>query len=160
MITISEPTDKLAKRTDRYFNWLSPFRSFFEDFWDDDFFIKPFEVEFPELPDFRLPLMDLKDEEDKYTLETEIPGLSKDNINIEISKDRLVEIKGEKTEDKTEEKKDNYIHKERRTTSFYRKFYLPTEIDPEKVEAKTEDGLLKITFPKKQPEPVKKVEVQ
>lgn len=155
---MAESKDKLAKRSGRYFGFLSPFRSFFDDF--DDFFLSPFDFEF-ELPDMRYPLMDLKEEEDKYVLETEIPGLKKEEINIEITKDRVIELKGEKTEEKeTEEEDGKYIHKERCETSFYRKLYLPSEIDPEKVDAKTENGILTITLPKKEPEPVKKIEVK
>ncbi|MHA1299062.1 MAG: Hsp20/alpha crystallin family protein [Candidatus Helarchaeota archaeon] len=156
---MAETKDKLAKTSGGYYGWLSPFRGFFDDFFDD-FFLKPFEYDF-EFPDVRFPLMDLKDEKDKYVLETEIPGLNKDEINIEITKDRIVEIKGEKTEEKESKEDDGkYIHKERSTQSFYRRLHLPSEIDPEKVEAKAENGLLTIIFPKKEPEPVKKVEVK
>ena len=154
---MAESNDKLAKKTGKYSGWLSPFRNFFDSFFDD-FYMKPFDFEFPEV---RFPLMDLKDEKDKYILETEIPGLKKDEIDIEISKDRVVEIKGEKHEENEEKTEDGkYLHRERSSTSFYRRFYLPSEIDPEKVEAKTEDGLLKITFPKKDPEPAKKIDIK
>ncbi|MHA1376982.1 MAG: Hsp20/alpha crystallin family protein [Candidatus Helarchaeota archaeon] len=155
---MAESKDKLAKRSGSYFGWLSPFRSFFDDF--DEFFLSPFDFEI-EFPEIRYPLMDLKDEEDKYVLETEVPGLNKDEINIEITKDQVVEIKGEKTEEKESKEEDGkYIHKERSTTSFYRKLYLPSKIDPEKVDAKTENGLLTITFPKREPEPAKKIEIK
>ncbi|MFX0133073.1 MAG: Hsp20/alpha crystallin family protein [Candidatus Hodarchaeota archaeon] len=152
---MAESKDKLAKRSGRYFGFIRPFRSFFDDFFMDDFFLRPFEIEFP---DIRFPLMDLKEEENHYILETEIPGLSKDEISIEI-KDKHVEIKGEKIEHEVEEEGE-YLHKERSKTSFYRSLYLPSEIDAEKVEAKSENGILTITFPKKETEPPKKIEVK
>ncbi len=154
---MAESKDKLAKRSGRYFGILRPFRSFFDDIFTDDFFLTPFEMEFPE---FRFPLMDLKEEENHYILETEIPGLSKDEISIEVKNNKYVEIKGEKIEHEVEEEEGEYIHKERSKTSFYRSLYLPSEIDSEKVEAMSENGVLKITFPKKETEPPKKIEVK
>jgi len=154
---MAESKDKLAKRSNRYFGILRPFYRLFDDFFMDDFFLEPFEMDFPEV---RFPLMDLKEEENHYILETEIPGLTKDEISIELKDDRRVEIKGEKIEHEVEEEEGEYIHKERSKTSFYRSLYLPSEIDAEKVEAKSENGILTITFPKKETEPLKKIEVK
>lgn len=153
---MTEVKDKLARRYGDFLGLLRPFSDLLEDFYMDDFFIRPFELDFPE---FRYPLMDLKDDENQYTLETEIPGLEKENINIEVKKDRIVEIKGEKVEHTEEGEEGKYIHKERGKVSFYRQIVLPSEIDPENIDAKIENGILKVTMPKKAPEPVKKVEV-
>lgn len=156
---MSESKNKLARRTGRYFGWLTPFERIFDDFFGDfdNFFLSPFEYKFPEI---RFPLMDLKDEENQYVLKTEIPGLSKENINIEVRKDRFVEIKGEKEEHMVEEEEGSYIHKERGKTSFHRHIHLPSEVDAENIDAKLENGVLTVTFPKKKPEPSTKVEVK
>ena len=91
--------------------------------------------------------VDIKDTGKEYVLETEIPGVNKEDIGIEIDENKLV-ISVEKKEDK-EEKKENYIRKERRNFSMTRSFSLDN-VDSEKVSAKYENGLLILNLPKKQ----------
>lgn len=120
------------------------------DIWSafDDFFSSRF-GDLPttsELNNFS-PDVNVKETDDAYTVEAELAGLNRDDIDIEIRADLLV-LKGEKKSFK-EDEKDNYYHMERRFGSFYRSIPLDTEVDESKCEANFADGLLTINLPKK-----------
>ncbi|MHA1385438.1 MAG: Hsp20/alpha crystallin family protein [Candidatus Helarchaeota archaeon] len=102
--------------------------------------------------------MDLIDKGDKYSIIAEIPGIPKEDINIEITKN-VLEIKAENKTVK-EEKKEGYIKRERGQRSFYRRVVLPEEIIADKIEAELKNGILSIDIPKKEPEPKKKIEIK
>jgi HSP20 family protein len=89
--------------------------------------------------------VDIKENEKDYVVEAEMPGVNKDDINIEMRDDRLT-IAVQKNED-SEEERDNYIRKERRTSSMSRSFYV-ADVKPEEIKAKFENGVLSITLPK------------
>jgi len=91
---------------------------------------------------------DIRETENEYIIEAELPGFDKDNIEIELHDNRLT-ISAQKDEIK-EEEEENYIRRERRSGSFKRSFYMDN-IDPDKVDAKYENGILKITLGKKEP---------
>jgi HSP20 family protein len=95
-----------------------------------------------------IPAVNIKDNEDGFELELAVPGMKKDDFTVEVDNDVLTissEIKAE-----NEEKKDNYTRKEFSFTSFKRAFTLPETVDGSKIDAKYEDGILKLTLPKKQ----------
>lgn len=107
----------------------------------DDFF-RPFFVPARSPESFRV---DVKDEGSGYLLEAELPGMKKENVHISVDNDVLtIETK---TEEKKEERKDNYLMNERRTGCFRRSFTL-NGIDETGITAAYEDGILKITLPK------------
>ena len=89
--------------------------------------------------------IDVKDEKDKYTLEVELPGVSKEDINIEIN-DGVLTLSTQFDSQKNEEK-DNYVYRERNYGSQCRSFSLDN-IDDEKINAKYQDGILVIDRPK------------
>lgn len=93
-----------------------------------------------------VPTVDIREEEDKYLLEAEMPGISEKDINVKIEND-LLTISTEKDE-KNEEKKKGYVLKERRSSSFSRSFVLPKGIDREKIEATMKNGVLTLDIPK------------
>ncbi|MFB0562363.1 MAG: Hsp20/alpha crystallin family protein [Candidatus Lokiarchaeia archaeon] len=103
-------------------------------------------------PMVRFPRLDLEDTGDGYTVTAEIPGISKDYIDLNITKDNL-DIRGEMKEEK-EEKDKNYLHRERSYESFRRCVVFPEEVIPEKAEAEVKKGILTIKVPKKEPTPV------
>jgi len=120
---------------------------------------------FPSLPIFsggfeRIPAVDIKDAGDKYIVQAELPGIRKDDVEIEIV-DNMLEIRAKKEEEK-EEKGVGYVRRERGRLSFYRRIPMYEDIDPDKIEAKMEDGVLEIALPKlrKVEEKRKKVEVK
>ena len=93
-----------------------------------------------------VPAANIKEEDGKYHVELSAPGYNKDNINVAIEDDVLT-ISGEmKTEN--EEKKENFLKREFRTGSFKRSFNLNGMVDVDRIDAKYEDGILRIDLPK------------
>lgn len=89
--------------------------------------------------------MNIKDTGKEYELEAELPGIKKENITLEVREDKVV-IKVDQV-DEVKEEKENYLRKEIKTRKFERTEYL-ADIDKDKVKAKLEDGLLKVTIGK------------
>jgi HSP20 family protein len=92
------------------------------------------------------PHVDTCETDQGYEIEVSLPGLKKDEINIDFQEGRLT-ISGERRF--SDEKKDKKYHMiESQYGSFSRSFYLPDTVDPEGIDADFEDGVLKITVPK------------
>lgn len=91
--------------------------------------------------------VDIKEDNDSYKVIAEMPGFTKDDINIELDDDKLT-LSVEKTEEKDESNEDEkYIHKERRSSKMARTMHFEN-IDSENIEANLNDGLLEIKLPK------------
>lgn len=89
--------------------------------------------------------VDVQEHDNNYLVEAELPGIDKNEINIEMNEGRLnISIKREENID---EEKKNYIHKERRYSSMSRNIYLE-DAKSEGIKANLENGVLKITVPK------------
>lgn len=97
--------------------------------------------------------IDVSEEENSYKIEADLPGFSKDEIKLVLDDNRLT-IAVEK-EEKSEEKSEKYIHRERKCSSMSRSLSLK-DADMEKATAKLEEGVLTITAPKIKPEDSKK----
>jgi HSP20 family protein len=112
------------------------------------------------LPTYRdeWPSLDLEDKGKEFLLTAEMPGLKKDNVQLEVE-DQAVEIRGSTSWNK-DEKTDRYVHRERAAQSFHRRIELPEEIDTNNVRATMNDGLLELTLPKKYPKEKKKVNIR
>jgi HSP20 family protein len=93
-----------------------------------------------------VPAMDLVEDKDDLVLRADLPGLSEDDVDIEV-KDGVLTISGER---KTEEKKEEqgYYRVERAFGSFSRSLTLPDGIDPEQVKAEFDNGVLEVRIPK------------
>ncbi|MGH7801896.1 MAG: Hsp20/alpha crystallin family protein [Thermodesulfobacteriota bacterium] len=104
------------------------------------------------------PAVDIYETNDSFVVSADLPGLNKDEIQIDL-KDNTLTLKGEK---KFEEKvsKDNYIRVERSYGSFVRSFTLPQNVDPEKIKAKYKEGVLEVTIPKKEETKPKQIKVE
>lgn len=88
-------------------------------------------------------------------LETDLPGVKKEDLTVEVTSDS-VSIRATRNEE-VEEKKREYTYRERRTGTYARTVNLPAQVQPNEVNADFKDGLLKLTMPKKlvvQPEKV------
>jgi len=103
------------------------------------------------------PAVDIKEEENRFVIEADIPGVKPENIDVSMEKGVLT-IKGEKnTEAKIE--KENYKRVERIYGSFYRRFSLPDTADNEAISAKSKNGVLEIVIPKREAVKPKKISV-
>jgi HSP20 family protein len=89
--------------------------------------------------------VDIKDKEDEYEVEAELPGFNKEDISASL-KDHYLEIVA--TKNVNNDSNDNYLYQERSTTTVKRTFYLADAIN-EKVSAKLDNGILKLVIPKR-----------
>jgi len=104
------------------------------------------------------PAVNEKVDEKGYHLEIDLPGVKKENIEISVN-DGILTISGERKLEKKEEK-ENYTRIESFFGRFERSFKLPADADLDNIEAKYEDGVLKIFIPKKQKPEGKKIEIK
>jgi HSP20 family protein len=95
-----------------------------------------------------VPPANISESSKDYKLELSVPGLNKEDFQIEIENGALT-VSCEKEEESSEEK-DNYTRKEFSYKSFQRSFPLPENVREEEINAKYEDGVLKITIPKRE----------
>lgn len=109
-----------------------------ENFFNDDFFNMPAFTS----SEFR---MDVKENDNVYTVEAELPGINKEDITLDYNNGTLYIAVNHNEEINKED--GGYIHKERRSSSMQRGIYLG-DIDVEGIEAKLENGILKVTAPK------------
>lgn len=100
------------------------------------------------------PRVDVRETEGAYILDMDLPGYSENDVALSL-KDRVLTIssvaQAEKEETVKDEKKAEYLIRERRDSRFVRRFSLPRDIDSEKVEANFKNGVLTVTIPR-QPE--------
>lgn len=106
---------------------------------------------------FSVPRVNVVEETDKYIISCEVPGVKKEDIDINIDNNVLT-ICGRF---KKEEKKDtnNIIHEEFSYGTFKRSFSLNSEVDEDKIDAKLSEGILNLVINKKPPEKTKKKKV-
>jgi HSP20 family protein len=93
-----------------------------------------------------IPAMDLLETEDHLVLRGDLPGLTEDDIEIEI-KDNVLTVSGDRKSE-NEEKGEGYYRVERGFGSFSRSLNLPQGVDPEAVEAQFDKGVLEVRVPK------------
>lgn len=105
-----------------------------------------------------VPAVDIKEEDKAYVIHADVPGVKPDDIDVSMEHGMLT-IKGERKEDKEEEKQ-GYKRVERVRGSFYRRFSLPDNADAEKIDASSENGVLKLVIPKKTAEQAKKIKIK
>ncbi len=93
-----------------------------------------------------MPLVDIFEENDKIRLVAEVPGVKAEEVKISVE-GNLLTIKG--TKEQVAEEKAEKVHRYERTYgAFERTFTLPATVDPEKIKAAYENGVLTITLPK------------
>jgi HSP20 family protein len=103
------------------------------------------------------PVVDIYDQDDRIVMLAELPGVDKKNISVDL-KDNVLTLKGERSYDNTV-KEDRYYRQERLFGKFQRAFNLPAGLDPDKVKADYQDGVLKIEIPKPEKEQPKQITV-
>jgi HSP20 family protein len=94
------------------------------------------------------PRVDVYESEKDYVLEADLPGIRKDDLKVEVERN-VLSIEGER---KSEHGEDLHgVHIERAGNArFVRRFTLGREVDPDKIEARFSDGVLRLTVPKKE----------
>ena len=116
----------------------------------DRFFNTPFFSVGPVADDGRAelwyPSVDMFEKEDALVIKAELPGLSKDDIDVNIDNGKLTLSGERKSENEVGE--DKFYRRERTYGKFVRTFSLPADIDPEKIAAEFKDGVLKIEISK------------
>ncbi|MFB3116714.1 MAG: Hsp20/alpha crystallin family protein [Gammaproteobacteria bacterium] len=104
------------------------------------------------------PAVDIKEEEDRFVIYADLPGVDPDDIEITMEQGVLT-LKGERSEETTKER-EGYKRVERVNGSFYRRFSLPDIADAERIEAKGKNGVLEITLPKQEKAKPKRITVK
>ncbi len=92
------------------------------------------------------PAVNIREDEKKYSLELAIPGMDRKDVKIDINEDVLTVSSEKKNE--TDESHNGYRRKEFSYSSFCRNFYLPENVNREKIEARYKDGILTVELPK------------
>jgi len=104
------------------------------------------------------PVVNEKVDEKGYYLEIDLPGVKKEDIEISVN-DSILTVAGERKLEKKEEK-ENYTRIESFFGRFERSFKLPADADAENIEAKYENGVLKLFIPRKTKPEGKKIEIK
>jgi HSP20 family protein len=131
---------------------LDTFRDEFGGYLWDPFrgFEWPVEYELP----MRIPYVDVIDSGNEYVVKAELPGLKKENVQIEVAPNEL-SITARSDVEK-EEKGKTYLHRERAFSTFRRRIGFGERIDTEKASANMAEGILEIKLPKLEPKPERK----
>ncbi len=120
---------------------------FFGDFW-------PAASE-SEMGTFFAPRVDIREKDGHYEITAELPGVSKEDIQIHV-KDGVLTLEAETTQEDREEKEGKIIRQERRYGKFLRSFNLGGDVNEEDIKATFKDGVLKLEAPKAVEKPVER----
>src|SRR4026208_884975 len=93
------------------------------------------------------PHMDVKETDKEIVVEAELPGIDEKDVSLSLQ-DGVLTIRGEKKHERNEEK-ENYRMMERRYGSFQRSVQLPDTVDEDKIEATFNNGVLRVSLPKR-----------
>lgn len=137
------------------------FPKFIDDFFNTDRFLIDIDSSFPNF-NFKniLPDANIVENKKEFKIELAAPGLDKKDFKIEM-KNGMLTISAEK-EEETKTEDENYLSKEFSYSSLYRTFALPDNLIADKIDAKYENGVLKLKLPKSKisiQEPVKQIKV-
>ena len=103
------------------------------------------------------PVVDIYDNEANVVIQADLPGLRKEDINIDVA-GRVLTIKGERVVS-NDTKIENYYRRERSHGKFQRSFTLPEDLELDQITAEFKDGVLKVTVPKPQEVKPKQIRV-
>ncbi|HYX64940.1 MAG TPA: Hsp20/alpha crystallin family protein [Burkholderiales bacterium] len=125
----------------------NPFDDFFNDF-GKGFFVRPFAMPaFPAETELKMKI-DVKEDEKSYTVQADIPGVKKEDIQVDIAGD-TISVRAEVKQEKEEKKGEKVVYSERSYGMVSRSFSLPAEVDDKAAKAEYKDGVLKLVLPKK-----------
>ncbi len=104
------------------------------------------------------PAVDLYEEKDDIVVKAELPGMGKDNIEVNLT-DHMLTIKGEKKKEEEIKEKD-YYRSERSYGSFVRTLELPKDVHADKIKASFKNGILEVRLPKTEEDKSKEIKVK
>jgi HSP20 family protein len=104
-----------------------------------------------------IPAMDLVETEDDFVLRADLPGLSEQDVNIELE-DHVLTVSGERKSEH-EERKEGYYRVERASGAFSRSLTLPEGVNPEAIKASFDKGVLEVRIPKPEERKPRKVAI-
>ncbi|MFZ5799180.1 MAG: Hsp20/alpha crystallin family protein [Desulfobulbaceae bacterium] len=152
----TELVTKEETRPDTYFGEME---RYFDRFFRHPFSLMNQPWPFREVPGMGdvSPSVDIFEEGGDMVVKAELPGISKENLNVTITENTLT-ITGEKKQEEKVEKK-NYHRIERSYGSFTRSFRLPDNVNSDKAKASFKDGVLEVRVPKTKETKQKKITV-
>jgi len=122
----------------------NPFEDFFQDF-GKGFWLKP--LPFPAETELKMKI-DVKEDDKSFTVKADIPGVKKEDIQIDIEDDHI-SLRAEVKQEKEEKKDEKIVYSERAYGMVSRSFTLPVDVDAKAAKAEYKDGVLNLTLPKK-----------
>ena len=122
----------------------NPIDELFKDF-GKGFWVKPFA--FPEEAEVQMKI-DVKEDDKSYTVKADIPGVKKEDIQVDIDGGQ-VSVRAEVKREKEEKKDEKVVYSERSYGMTSRSFTLPAEVDAKAAKAEYKDGVLSLVLPKK-----------
>jgi len=111
-------------------------------------------IKVPSMPSIQQTSCDVIDEGKQFKVKMDVPGVKKNEVKLNVT-ENSIEVSAEH-EEESEEKKKNYLQKERKNVSYYRTLPLPDKVVSSQSKAKLTDGVLEITLPKAKPTPLSK----
>ncbi len=122
------------------------------------FFVRPIDFDFNtsmQAPEMRV---DVKENDDHYAVLAELPGVSKEDINVNID-GQMVSISAERKQEKSVKEGERVLRTERYFGKVSRSFQLGQEVDDSAAQAKFTDGVLELTLPKRAPAQAKRLTI-
>ena len=102
------------------------------------------------------PAVNVKEDENAYTMEVAAPGIKKEYCRVNINDDGNLNIAIEnKMEHKEEDKKQHYLRREFSYTNYQQNYSLPEDVDKDQISAKVDNGILTVVLPKMKKEETK-----
>ncbi|MBI3651447.1 MAG: Hsp20/alpha crystallin family protein [Acidobacteria bacterium] len=103
------------------------------------------------------PAVDIYEDNEAFLLKLELPEMNRDDIKVNLN-ENVLSISGERRFE-NEDKRDSYHRVERSYGQFYRSFTLPPNVNAEAINAEYQDGILRLTLPKKEEAKPKQISV-
>jgi HSP20 family protein len=154
---VTKKPSEIVSRADDFEHWMERFM--------DDMWRRPFPSLFgrdrwlPIRPSsIRMPSLDVYEEKDSVVVKAELPGMKKEEVEVNLAGGNLT-IKGEKKEEQ-EVKEDDYYRRERSYGSFLRNVALPCDVKSDEIKASFKDGVLEIRMPKTEEAKKKSISVK
>lgn len=104
-----------------------------------------------------VPVVDIKEEKDRFVLHADLPGVDRENIDITME-DGVLSIRGERQLEQVSDGAE-YKRVERAHGTFYRRFALPDTADPDKINARCNQGVLEVVIPKRESVQPRRIEI-